>query len=206
MVLGVVVVAVTGRWLAADVRTRFLDPLGLGGTWTQAAETARGPIAHGYRFATGARRAPAIDLADGTSVMPFRSVVTAAAGAGSIAAPSTDLARWARALYGGDVLRPETLAVMVDARPTRRFKPRVPYGLGSQAVSIDGRLGYGHSGRFLGSQGVMRWLPDERIAIVVLTNQSRRDPAIAARQLLRVVLGSPPKPQPAKPHPSPRAP
>jgi len=203
LVLGLLVEKVTGRSLAAEVRARFLDRLDLDTAYTQAIEKPRGPLAHGYRFATGARNAPPIDLSDGTAIMPFRSVVTAAAGAGSIAASSADIASWARALYGGELLRPETLALMVDPARTSRFKPRVPYGLGTQAVTIDGRRAVGHSGRFLGSQSVMRWLPDDGIAIVVLTNQSRRDPGVVARQLLRLVLGPPlvpgPPPAPVKP-------
>jgi CubicO group peptidase (beta-lactamase class C family) len=200
LVLGLLVEQVTGRTLAADVRARFLEPLGLDATYTQATEKPRGPISHGYRFTAGAARARPIDLSDGSVVMPFRSVVTAAAGAGSIASSSPDIAAWARALYGGDVLAPESLALMVDPTGSRRFKPRVPYGLGTQAVTIDGRRAVGHSGRFLGFQSVMRWLPDQQLAIVVLTNQSRRDPGVFARQLLRVVLG-PPAP-PVTPAPS----
>jgi D-alanyl-D-alanine carboxypeptidase len=191
LVLGLLIEHVTGRSLANEVRDRFLDPLGLEDTYTQAVEKPRGAVAHAYRFASGSHTARPVDLSDGTVVMPFRSVVTAAGAAGSIAGSSADLAGWARELYGGSVLEPGTLALMIDATRTRRFKPRVPYGLGAQAVAIDGRPAVGHSGRFLGMRGVMRWLPGERIAIVVLTNQSRRDPSVVAAQLLRVVLGPP---------------
>jgi hypothetical protein len=37
----------------------------------------------------------------------------------------------------------------------------------------------------------MRWLPDEGGAIAVLTNQSRTDPAIIARALLKIALRPP---------------
>jgi D-alanyl-D-alanine carboxypeptidase len=192
LVLGLLVEDVTGRPLGTVIRDRFLEPLALDTAYTQVLERPRGPIAHGYRYESGARAASPIDLSDGSQVMPFTSVVTAAAGAGSIAASSADIGRWAQALYGGDVIGPEMLALMVDPTRTLRFKPRVPYGLGAQAVTIDGRRAFGHSGRFLGFQSVMRYLPDQDIAIAVLTNQSRRDPGVMARQLLRVVLGRPP--------------
>ena len=61
----------------------------------------------------------------------------------------------------------------------------MPYGLGVQVVDIDGQPSYGHSGRLLGFRSVMRWLPEEGITIVVLTNQSRTDPALIARALLK---------------------
>ena len=138
-------------------------------------------------------RQKGIDVSDGTAIIPFTSVVTAAGGAGSIATTASDLVRWARALYGGAVLRPETLASMVDdAALTTELKSSVPYGLGVQVVTIDGRQTLGHSGRLLGFRAVMRWLPAEGIAVAVMTNQSRTDPNVLVRDLLRSVIGVPP--------------
>ena len=78
-----------------------------------------------------------------------------------------------------------------DVAVSAPFKPSVPYGLGVQAATVDGRPTLGHSGRLLGSRSVVRWLPNEGITIAVLTNQSRSDPNLVARALLRVVLGAP---------------
>ena len=86
---------------------RLLEPLGLGATWYQAGEIGRrrrSPTATGS--ASTKPTARPTDLADGSGVAPFRSVVTAAGGAGSLAGTSADIAHWARALYGGDVLGP----------------------------------------------------------------------------------------------------
>ncbi len=71
----------------------------------------------------------------------------------------------------------------------------VLYGLGVQSVEVDGHPTLGHSGRFLGARAAMRWLPDEQIAISVLTNQSRSDPNAVVKALLKVVL-PPPTPAP----------
>ena len=79
-----------------------------------------------------------------------------------------------------------------DIVRTATYKPTVPYGLGVQAVKIGGHRTLGHSGRFLGTRAVVRWLLDDRIAIAVLTNQSRRDVNIVLEELLKVVL----RPQP----------
>jgi D-alanyl-D-alanine carboxypeptidase len=193
LVLGMVAETVGGAPLPVQLRQRFFDPLGLSHTTYQFAEPPRGPLAHGYRFTGPGRTLKGIDVSDGTSVVPFTSVVTAAGSAGSIATTARDLAVWARALYEGGVLRPETIAAMVDdAAVSASFKATTPYGLGVQVVTIDGRPTLGHSGRLLGSQGVMRWLPNERIAVVVLTNQSRTNPNPLIRDLLRTVLGPPP--------------
>lgn len=192
VILGMLAETVGRAPLATQLHARFLAPLGLDHTHYQGVDEPLGPLARAYRFNGPGLDEPAIPLTDGTDVVPFTSVVTAAGSAGSIASTAEDLVSWARALYGGRVLQPATLAAMVaDAEVSAPFRPSIPYGLGVQVATIDGRPTLGHSGRLLGSRTVVRWLPDDGIAIAVLTNQSRNDPNLVARALLRVVLGSP---------------
>jgi D-alanyl-D-alanine carboxypeptidase len=192
VVLGLLAESVGGAPLAEQLRTRFLLPLGLDHTHYQGVERPLGPIARAYRFSGPGLRLPPIPLSDGSNIVPFTSVVTAAGSAGSLASTADDLVTWAKALYGGSVLSPASLAAMTaDVAVTAPFKPSIPYGLGVQAATIDGRPSLGHSGRLLGSRTVVRWLPEQGIAIAVLTNQSRNDPNLVARALLRVLLGTP---------------
>ncbi len=188
LVLGMLAEAVGKAPLADQVRARFLLPLDLGRTWYQPEERALKDVAHGYRFASAGRTAKAIDLSDGTARVPFTSVVTAAGAAGGFASNARDLAMWAHALYGGEVLAPAYLKAMVDVRRTAAAKSAIPYGYGVQALEIDGRPSVGHSGRLLGFRSAVRYLPDQGIAIAVLTNQSRADPAPIVRSLLRLAL------------------
>jgi D-alanyl-D-alanine carboxypeptidase len=199
LLLGELVEAVTGRPLATEVRTRLLDPLGLEGTWYQAVERPRATISVGYRLlAKSGGGVRAVRVAPASTVMPFRSVVTAAGGAGSVAATALDTARWMQAFARGEVMSPATYrAMLADAATTRALKARVPYGLGIQVVSIGGHAALGHSGRFLGFRGVVRYLPDDGVTIAVLTNQGVADPAKIVAALLKVVL-----PQPAVGPPS----
>ena len=206
LLLGLIAERVGRGSLADQFRARFFEPLGLSTAFYEVDERPRGQLAHGYRFAGSKRTLPPIDLTDGTGVAPFRSVVTAAGGAGSIAASSVDIARWAKALYGGAVLTPESLDTMLgDVGNTAVYKPRVPYGLGVQSVTVGGWPAIGHSGRLLGFQGVMRYFPGKGIAVAVLTNQSRADPAVIVNGLVRIVA-PPPLPPPLlvpSPWPSP---
>jgi D-alanyl-D-alanine carboxypeptidase len=189
LVLGLLAEEIGDAPLADQLRIRFLEPLGLSHTYYQPAEVPRGPVAHGYRFASAEVDEPAVDLSDGTDVVPFTSVVTAAAGAGGMAASAGDVARWARALYAGGVLAQTSVRAMVDdVALTERYRPGLPYGLGVQAVEVGGRPTLGHSGRLLGFRSVVRWLPEDGVTIAVLTNQSRTDPGIIARALLKVAL------------------
>jgi D-alanyl-D-alanine carboxypeptidase len=188
LVLGMLAEEIGGAPLADLLRDRFFEPLGMGHTWYQPTEAPQASLARAYRLTGSGTETRAIDLSDGGGIMPFTSVVTAAAGAGGIASTAGDLVRWARALYEGGALDRASVAEMVgDVDRTEPFDPRLPYGLGVQAVPIAGHRALGHSGRLLGTRSVVRWLPDERIAIAVLTNQSRTDPGIIARALLRVV-------------------
>jgi D-alanyl-D-alanine carboxypeptidase len=210
LLLGELVGTVTGRPLAVEIRQRLLDPLGLETAWYQAVEEPRVNGTLSYRQVAksggGVRFVP---VAAKTDVMPFRSVVTAAGGAGSIAATALDAARWMQAFAGGRVLNPEMQRAMIgDMARTAKLKPRLPYGLGIQALPIAGRYALGHSGRFLGFRNVVRYIPSEGVAIAVLTNQGVKDPAKIAEALLKIAL--PPLPVPsasasasASPSPSP---
>ncbi len=189
LLLGLIAERVTGQSLAVAIRQRLLDPTGLTTTWYQGVEVARAPLAHGYRLPGTSLTVRPIDLSDGTGIAPFRSVVTAAAGAGSLAGTSTDLARWARALYSGEVLGPHGTALLLSGfSPTTAYLPGVSYGYGVQALAIDGRPSLGHSGRLLGFRGAVRHVPLDGFTIAVLTNQSRADPAVIVRALLRIAV------------------
>ena len=196
--LALVAEAADGRPLSEQLRSRFLDPLGLDHTYEQIDERPEGPIARGYRVTGSVSKPVYSDLSDGSKVMPFTSVVTAAPGAGSMAASSSDVARWARALYGGEVLPRQTVRAMVgDARKTARFRPRIGYGLGVQVTTLDGRPALGHTGRLTGFRSLVRHLPGDGITIAVLTNEASNDPTIIAKSLLRIVSPREPAPSPS---------
>ena len=190
LVLGMLAEAVGGAPIADQLDARFLEPLGLDDTFYQRpGDPWSGPVARSYRFVGASPKLPAIDVSDGTPIVPFTSVVTAAGGAGSIASSADDLVHWARALYGGDALSEDSRDAMVaDIARTASYAPGVAYGLGVQAGSVDGHPTLGHSGRFLGARAVVRWLPRERIAIAVVTNQSRTDPNRTLASLLKLAL------------------
>jgi D-alanyl-D-alanine carboxypeptidase len=192
LLLGLIAERVTGQPLASAIRTRLLQPSRLPTIWYQAIEQPRVGLAHGYRLPGTKVTVKPIDVADGTGIAPFRSVVTAAAGAGSLAGTSADLARWARLLYSGAVLGPDGTALLLGGfAATAAYHPSVAYGYGIQAIVVDGHASFGHSGRLLGFRGAVRHFPADGITIAVLTNQSRADPGVIVRALLPIAIPPP---------------
>jgi D-alanyl-D-alanine carboxypeptidase len=208
LLLGELVEAVTGRSLAVEVRSRLLDPMALETAWYQAVETPRAEGATGYRrVAKSGGGFRSVAVAPPSDVLPFRSVVTASGGAGSMAATALDAARWMGAFAGGRVLSSDLQAAMLaDAVATGALGARVPYGLGIQVVTLDGRRALGHSGRYLGVRNIVLYVPEARLSIAVLTNQGTYDPARIATMLLRIVGPRPaatPSPTAASPSTAP---
>lgn len=188
LLLGELVEHVTTRPLATEVRERLLDPLGLETAWYQGAEEPRAKGARGYRVYRTASGSLAKAVAPRSDMMPFRSVVTAAGGAGSIAGTAMDAAKWMQAWGSGRVVSKAMFREMLrDAKYTRAMHAIVTYGLGVQLITISGQPTLGHSGRYLGFQNTVRYLRGPGISIAILTNQNTYDPAVLMRKLVKIV-------------------
>jgi D-alanyl-D-alanine carboxypeptidase len=188
VLLGLIAESLAGRTLAEEYRARFFTPFGLSSASYQGIEPPVADLPTAYRFRSSALNATPQDVTDGSPIRPFTAITTAAGAAGSIAASARDLARWAWALYDGAVLPPRLVELMLrDADATLALDPPYPYGLGVQVFRIDGRITYGHSGRLVGARSVVRWFPNDEVAIAIVTNQSRFDPTPLLVDLLAIV-------------------
>ncbi|HVO82036.1 MAG TPA: serine hydrolase domain-containing protein [Terriglobales bacterium] len=96
--------------------------------------------------------------------------------AGELAMPAEDLAKWDISLINQTVLKPasyhemETEVVLKNGLGTR-------YGLGVQVRQEFGRRAIEHGGEVSGFTAHNMVFPDERVAVVVLTNQDSIDAA-----------------------------
>jgi D-alanyl-D-alanine carboxypeptidase len=189
ILLGQVIEKATGKSLASLVRSEFLTPLGLSHTFLQTEETVQGSKAHGYMEPLARPR----DNSAGTMI-PFTAEATAFGPAGAFVSTAADLARWASALYGGDVLDQATLAAMVDISTTSPYiaKPARVYGLGCEETTIAGQVAWGHLGYLDGFFSAMEYLPASHVTIVVLENAAWGDPIGAAAKLAKIALGPAP--------------
>lgn len=196
LLLGMVLREVTGLPAEVVLNDLFFGPLGLASTTLQGDVPlpqlpAAAPLAMPYAPGrTRNERAPTFRaLSDGSRYLPFTALATALDTAGSVVSTSTDLARWARALYGGDVLPPASLAEMLDAGLTRRFRPPRAYGLGAEHLRLAGFDTVGHSGACSGYRATMRYVPALGVAVVVLVNEDGPDPDAIAARLIAAIAG-----------------
>ena len=190
VLLGQIVQRVTGRTVAAELRRRFIDPLGLSRTFMQGVETRRGTVATAYVQHGWGTSMRWINQSDGTPIAPWTSLTTAAGNAGAMASSSRDLAVWARALYGGAVLEPASLAAMEDVSRSVALHASRRYGLGVMEEWFGGRWTYGHNGRLDGSRSSIRYLPAYGFTIAVVTNQDRYSPDSFGTRLMDIAIAS----------------
>jgi D-alanyl-D-alanine carboxypeptidase len=200
LLLGVVAAQVGGAPWEDLVRRELIEPLGLDATYVQAVEEPPAPPALAYRIIDGFRGPTPQVRTDGSTVVPFTSVATAAGSAGAIASMTGDLARWARALYGGStVLSAATRREMLTFVKAYAYGTVTSYGLGVSRVKFDGHTAYGHSGALVGTRAAIRYFPKEKVTVAVLFNRETFVGDDVVRILARTLF---PKPA-ASPSPSP---
>jgi D-alanyl-D-alanine carboxypeptidase len=138
------------------IHKRILEPLNLGDTCVPSDEAIPGNYAHGYIDTTEDGK-----LKDVTDLHP--SVVWSA---GSMVSTTKDLARWAKAIYGGELLSDDSMRKMFSFVDIGYED--IKYGLGVYKYQ-DGIVG--HDGDFVGYSSQVVYVIDSKLTIVVLTNR-----------------------------------
>lgn len=168
--LGEIVSAVSGTSYADYVRKNILDPLGMRDTTIFPSESERSAVGYG-RLQPGGRR----------EVMPPQDMKGVAA-AGNMSSTVTDLARFASLQFtdaraaGPSILKASTIREM---RRVQAIRPdwRGGFGLGFTLRPYGGGVYIGHEGQIPGFRSRMRIAPEERLAVIVLTNADDGDTA-----------------------------
>lgn len=177
---GEVVAAASGRSWDEFVRERILVPLGMAHTVTTGPPSADGLAS------------PHLRRKGRTVPMPAAAFENAAAAAG-LRSTASDMARWVRMLLecarGKDaaagetcVVKPESIRRMWSAQtvlgtpdPPPGLEPTkaqfAAYGLGFGLRDYRGRKVVGHTGGLPGYVSRVTLVPEERLGVVVLTNQ-----------------------------------
>lgn len=175
VVLGKIIEAIEGRGFEAVLQTRILDPLGLRDTGMLRQEKVVPRLASTY-FA----RTPGGPL---TPDMPMYPENWYAAGA--MYSNAADLATFARALFAGTLLKPDSLtALQVPGLDDYGF------GVWSYTMKAGGRTHrvVKRPGRIMGAQAMLMRLPDSATTIVLLANTDAADLDEFAARIARMVL------------------
>jgi CubicO group peptidase (beta-lactamase class C family) len=113
-------------------------------------------------------------------------------GSGGLAMTPSDLARWDISLINRTVLKPASYDAM-ETEIHLKNGDATGYGLGVQVGSMGGHRTIEHSGEETGFVTENIVFPDDRAAIIVLTNQdASRAASVIAREIAPIAFGIPP--------------
>ena len=186
ILLGMIMEEITGRRCYDLIGEDFLDPLGLEDTVPSDSRSIPG-LVQGYAGPENPfGGTDEVLLPDGRFVINPQFEWAG----GGFASTSSDLARWARALYTGHAFDPVLLPLMLEGVPAQ-LGPGSRYGLGVILTDTPAGPAQGHSGFFPGYLTEMAYFPELDVAAAVQVNTSvgralGRSPKAVLVELARV--------------------
>jgi hypothetical protein len=180
ILLGAIIEKLSGKPYAAFVQERIFDRLGMAHSlYDDPARLVPDRVA-GYALSND----DYVNAAYLSMTHPYA--------AGALASSVDDLARWDAALYTGELVRSETLALahqsyrLLDGSPTQ-------YGYGWAVTEYEGFQFIEHGGGINGFLCGGARVPAEQVYVAVLTNLEapKPDPNMLAFQLAAMVIGKP---------------
>jgi CubicO group peptidase (beta-lactamase class C family) len=170
ILLSAIVERVSGQGYAAFVAENIFKPLGMADTGYDVHAMVIPRRAAGY-----SPRAGIVVNADYVDM-------TIPQGAGALYSTTHDLLKWERGLFGGKLLKPESLKAMITP-----YKDN--YALGVAVSTKDGATTVSHGG---GIEGFNTWLgydPDRKLTVVVLANLNGGSPGKIGNALMTLARG-----------------
>ena len=171
-VLGAIVEKVSGKKYGNLLRERIFDPLEMKDSGLDNDQLILPKRAQGYMPGNGGL------------VLARSESMTVPWAAGSIYSTTGDLLKWEHGLFGGKVMSADALKQMSTPRKGN-------YGLGVFVENKDGLEVVSHDGGIEGFNTHLAYVPERRIAVIVLSNVNGGAPGMMGGQLLDVVLGKP---------------
>lgn len=171
-VLGAVIEKVSGKKYGDLLRERIFDPLGMKDTGLDTDELILPKRAQGYMPGPNGL------------VLARSESMTVPWAAGSVYSTTGDLLKWEHGLFGGKVLSADSLRAMTTPG-------KGDYGLGVMVANKGTLKVVAHGGGIEGFNTHLAYVPERRIAVVVLSNVNGSAPGSMGDQLLDVALGNP---------------
>jgi CubicO group peptidase (beta-lactamase class C family) len=178
---GLVIEKVSGMSYGDFVQKRFFEPLGMSASHYCSERKIVKNRAHGY------------DASPAGLMLKGYLDHTYPYAAGSLCSTAGDLLAWMRALHGGKVL-PARAYQSLTTPDTLDDGARLRYAKGLSVYSIGGRKAIEHAGGINGYLSETIWLPDEKMAVVVLVNTAGPvSPDAISASIIDIVLGKTPE-------------
>jgi CubicO group peptidase (beta-lactamase class C family) len=114
-------------------------------------------------------------------------------GAGDVSSTAVDLARWIRALGSGSVLSEASRRTMfagqvaVGGERTYSFASDIDYGYGLLTGRTEGRPIVFHTGDNFGFKAMSVWLPEDDLAVAILSNEESTDLEPVVSRVLQII-------------------
>jgi CubicO group peptidase (beta-lactamase class C family) len=102
--------------------------------------------------------------------------------AGAIVSTVGDLIKWNAALDGEDLLKGAAKQAMWTAADNTRARP-APYGFGWFIDVVEGRKNIGHGGSTSGFSASLQRFPDDKLAVIILTNTDQQIATTLAKRI-----------------------
>ncbi len=180
--LGMVIEKASGQKYEEFLTERIFQPLGM-------SDTRYGHLRPLIpRRAMGYRRSPEGLVNDDYISMdaPFA--------AGALVSTVLDLIKWHQALEQNALLSSESYQAMYKPAKLTGGATR-PYGFGWQLGDLAGHKNIGHGGGIPGFSTMIMRYPDDRLAVIVLSNTSTANSGAVAKEIAKVMLGVEDEPQ-----------
>lgn len=158
VILGLIVEKVSGEPLMKFVRTNLLDPLHLPGVFNTYKERGKLEVTGYVSNAMAPVRVLPLE-GDGWYF-----------GDGDLSMPASSLALWDLGIMQGKLLKPESYKLFETPFVLKNGKPTT-YGLGTEVIDANGHRMLEHSGEVGGYVAENYALPEDGVAVVVLTNE-----------------------------------
>jgi CubicO group peptidase (beta-lactamase class C family) len=170
VLLGYLIEKISGQSYADFVQQNIFTPLGMKDSGYDSNSTLIAHRAAGYsRGKNGPVNAGFVNM-------------TVPLSAGALYSTTEDLLRWEEGLFGGKVLKPESLAKM-----TTPFREDYAFGLGVSATN--GHKMISHNGGIQGFNTSLAYYPDDKLVVAVLANLNGPFADQLAAQLGKVAHG-----------------
>ena len=176
ILLGYLIDKLSGLSYADYVQRHIFDRLDMKDSGYDTAEAVIKRRASGY--SPNGTNSPFIDMS-----LPYA--------AGSLYSTVDDLVKWDKGLYGGKVVKAESLAAMTSPGLS-------DYGFGLVIRNENGRKMIGHGGGINGFNTEMTRFPEQGVVAIVLSNQNTGATGQIAIGLARLAMGDDVKPRPLR--------